>query len=175
MFKFLLYLILLFQVTLSPNAKDIAYVDMEYIIGNSNAAAQMKTQIQAVVDEFQKDMQTKQKIISTKETELKNKASVLSEEVLIKEQQELLSQFKLFESELEQKKKSLDTAYANSLRELQTHIQKIVVELSEQNNYKFVLNKSTILYAMQSLNISDEVIVLLNKRHPKIDLVLEND
>jgi Skp family chaperone for outer membrane proteins len=167
--SFITILFCITSVNASETTKPLVYIDVEYIVSNSLASQQVKKMIQVEVDRFQLDMQEKQQIISKQEQDLKAKAQVLSADVIQEEQKKILAQFKAFESELAEKKSSLDKKYNDFLLEIQTHIQKIVVEIAEENNYPVVVAKSSLIYALQSLDISDEVVLALNKRVPELD------
>jgi outer membrane protein len=174
MIKYFFTLILFFiyapYLSASEVSKPLVYIDVDYIVNNSTASQDVKQRITKEVEKFQNDMQAKQKIISEQEQDLKSKAQVLSKEVILEKQQEIVAQFKVFESELASEKEQLDKKYNDFLLEIQTHIQKIVIEVAEKNNYQVVVSKSSVIYALQSLDISDEVVILLNKRVPKIEL-----
>lgn len=166
---FITSLFLISSVNASETSKPLVYIDVEYIVSNSLASQQVKQMIKVEVDKFQLDMKEKQQIISKQEQDLKAKAQVLSADVIQEEQKKIVAQFKVFESELAEKKNTLDKKYNDFLLEIQTHIQKIVVEIAEANNYPVVVAKSSLIYALQSLDISDEVVLLLNKRIPELD------
>ncbi|MBT4922571.1 MAG: OmpH family outer membrane protein [Rickettsiales bacterium] len=177
-FKILLYILLELTLISNLHAKDtevkpLVYIDVEYIVGKSKASQQVKDRIKVEVDKFQASMQEKQSIISKQEESLKSRGQVLSPEVLQQEQEKIVAQFKVFEAELTEKKKNLDKTYSDFLAEIQSHIQKVVIELAEQNNYKAVVTRSSLVYAAQSLNISDDVVILLNKRVPSILVKIE--
>ncbi|MBT4989095.1 MAG: OmpH family outer membrane protein [Rickettsiales bacterium] len=155
------------------DSKPLVYIDVEYIVSKSTASQQVKKMIKVEVDKFQANMQEKQEIIYKQEESLKSKVQVLSPQVLKQEQEKIVAQFKVFEAELAKKKKILDKTYSDFLGEIQSHIQKVVVELAEKNNYQTVVTKSTLVYAVQSLNISDDVVIILNKRVPQIDINFE--
>jgi outer membrane protein len=153
--------------------KDMVYIDVEYIVSKSTAAKQAKDIIKKEVDQFQAATKEKQDIISKQEQELQAKAKVLSSDALKQEQEKIVKQFKTFEAELAEKKQKLDKTYGDFLSELQSHIQRIVIELSEKNGYKIVMTRNSLVYAVQSLDISDDVVLLLNKKVPSITLNLD--
>ncbi|MBL6785191.1 MAG: OmpH family outer membrane protein [Rickettsiales bacterium] len=172
--KFTKSLLLLSIILFSFNARSeavspIVFIDVEYIVSETKAAQDVKEIIKLEVEKFQKNLKEKQEIIYKKEQELKAKANVLSSEKLKEEQTQIVKQFKEFELELANKKKSLDASYAEFINEIQVHIQKVVVELADENNYQTVITRNSLVYAKKSLDISDDVIALLNKRMPKIE------
>jgi len=158
------YLIIFFVIfSFNSMANEIAIVDLDFIIKNSKKGQKLISEIEKkneiIFDEFNK----KEVNFIKKEKELVSKKNVLSNEEFNKDLNELkkaindhnkLKNNKFEELNIERKKKFI---------ELSEQIKKILIEFSNKNNIKTVIDRKYILISKTETDITKEILEIINK------------
>ena len=81
--------IFIFFISISNSLSKIVYLDVQYIIDNSNLGKFYKKKIKSNENSSLKELKNKEKIISTKENDIKNQKNILKKEEINKKVDEL--------------------------------------------------------------------------------------
>ena len=168
------FLIFASNITLAQenNSNNIAIIDVKQILSESVAAKNILSDLNKKLEEYQIDINTKTKSLQKKQDMLKEQAAVLSEDMINKKQQEIFQQLQVLEQEVANKKNKLQEAYGQTLAKIEKEIMKIISDISQENNYNLVLTTENLLFHQNIPDISKNVVTILNKKLPKIELTI---
>ena len=172
-YKFIRYLIILNLITffnlISVKANEkIVYLDTKYILNESIAGKSIIKKLNATQNkniEILKKIEGKlkeneKKLISSKNVvdkdEFKKKAIKLKKEVV------------LYQNTLREKKKSLQKEKFELNRKFINKLTPILTDYSKENSISMILDKNNILIGQSSLDITKDIIDILNKKVKKI-------
>ena len=174
MIRIFIFIIIFFKSTIGYSENNIVYIDVQYIIDNSKLGKFYSDQLKIIKEKRDFDLNAEALIIKKKETELNNQKNIIKKEELnnkIKELNKLVKNFRnnkqLIDQEIQKEKKN----YSNKI--LST-LNPILTSYADQNNIKLVLEKKNILVGIKTLDITNEILNLLNKKTNKEILVNEN-
>ena len=80
----ILIILFLFNSNIVNSNNNIVYLDIQFIIDKSDLGLFYKKKIKKLQDEINKDVKKREKIIKDKETDIKNKKNILSNDELNK-------------------------------------------------------------------------------------------
>ena len=160
------------QFTYANN--NIVYLDIQYIVDNSDLGIYLKKKISNTQEKIKLELTIKEKIIKEKETDIKNKKNILKKEEIDKSLNELnslIKNYQIFRKDsaktiLEEKNK-----YRNQILEL---LSPILSDFATNNNINLILKKKDILVGAKVLDITSNVMLILNEETKKKNLIYEN-
>lgn len=165
--KCILFITLLFAMSITASAQKFALIDMEYILKNVPAYERANEQLNQTSKKWQSEVEALATQASTMYKNYQSESVFLSEEqktkkenaVVAKEKeaQELKRKYFGPEGELFKKRESL-------MKPIQDEIYNAVKEIAETKGYSMVVDRasaSTIIYASPRIDISNEVLAKL--------------
>ena len=170
----LIFFILLFYNNISFAENKIVYLDVQFVIDNSELGKFYKKKIKKIKDKNKTELKKDETIIKKKENEIKNQKNILSKEEInnkVKDLNELLKKYQIKISDnnkiiLEEKRK-----YSSKI--LKT-LNPIVASYVNKNNITLVIDKKNVLIGVKSLDITDKIIQILNAQTKEQNLLNEN-
>ena len=171
--KFFLLILLLIPNNLLAENK-IVYLDVQYIIDNSQIGLSYKNKIKKSQNKNRIDLSIKEKLIKEKELEINNQKNILKQDELNKKVaklNELLKDYQKLRNKLNneviENKKKYSIEILNILNPLLTNY-------VEKNNIILVVEKKNILVGIKSLDITNEILNILNDETKKNNQLNEN-
>ena len=172
--KIITFLLFFFYINPVLADKNIVYLDIQYIIDNSNLGKFYKTKIKIKQDNNNEILQSEQKKLKEKEQEINNQKNILKKE-------ELNKQFVEFNSlvvKYKELRKELNNSILKEKKNYSTEILRILNPLLtnyvENNNIHLVVDKKNILVGIKSLDITNILLDILNKETKERKLINEN-
>ncbi|MGC9080724.1 MAG: OmpH family outer membrane protein [Sulfurihydrogenibium sp.] len=163
--KFLVVLILMFGLVSLSKAANVAYVDLEKVMNESEKGKKYKKELENKLEFYQnkaKDLQAK---LQDLQKQLQSPAlNDKAKEEKRKEMRELARQLQTLEA---QANEELAKMKANAEKSMIAEIKKIVEKIAKDRNYEAVFYGglvSGVLYASPKLDITDEVLKEYNKQ-----------
>ena len=141
----------------------VAVLDYAQILKTSDAAKDIRRQVQVYRDGFRDAIQDEERRLRQVEAELKRQRSALSPEEFEKQRQEFKGQVIAAQRRAQGFKQQLDRALKSAMNEVQQAVIPIVKKLTEKRGYTIVVDKSQVLFADRALDITNDVIVQLNQ------------
>jgi Skp family chaperone for outer membrane proteins len=142
----------------------IAIVDLQYILENSLAIKDLRAQIETITKDLHDKMTQKELDLKKDEENLIR----LKGKILPNESEKEASNFnkKVTEAQkyAQQQKLKLEKAHSEGILQVHSGTIKVIKEICEAKGFVLVLPSSQILYANDSLNITQEVLDTLNKQ-----------
>ena len=142
----------------------IGLIDLPYVLRNAEATNTIRTLLDSKRAEFQKEFLLEEELLLQAERELNLKRSLLSDADFASEVQAFQEQVSAIQKEIQFKRNSLDQAFGQAQEQLRQLAFDIITEIATREQFDFVLTKETALIFRPGLNISDEVLALLNER-----------
>ena len=171
--KILIYLFLLLFST-STYGKNIVYLDVQYIIDNSELGKFYKLKIKNIQKDISSQLKKKEDEINFLEINIKNQNNILSEKEKknkVNQLNDLLREYKLqsnkFNKQIIENKKKYTSKILETLNPLLTNY-------VEKNKILLVVEKKNILIGIKSLDITKDLLKILNEETKKSNLLDEN-
>ncbi len=171
------YLIILFFFLLQTKSvysnTNIVYLDIQFIIDNSDLGQFYKKKVLNKQDELKIELSIKEKKIKEKENDINNKKNILKKEELEKNLQELKNLVEDYKKIRNRSNKIvIDDKKKYSLTILK-NINPILTNYAEDKNISLILDKKNILVGTKVLDITDEILSLLNNETKNKELLNE--
>ena len=161
--KLVLYFLLWFTVSIVNADINLAYLDIQYIIDNSNLGQIYKKNLKEKSDKFKSKLSIKEDEIKKQEAEINNQKNILKENELKIKINKLNKQLKEYQTS----KKELNQNFILEKRELSSKILKllnpILTKYVDENNIKIVIEKKNILVGIKTLDITDNILKIFNE------------
>ena len=164
LYKFILIFFFFFvSVNLSISEEKTAFINIDYLIQNSNIGKKMITDINKLDKKNLDKLKKKNKILEELELSIKKKKNVITEEAFNKEVvffkqklQEFTKEKNLIVNEFnDYKKKEL----ANIFKQ----ISPIINDYMEENSVGILLDSKNIFMGLKNLNLTEDVLKKINK------------
>jgi Skp family chaperone for outer membrane proteins len=161
---------LIFLITLLP-AKvfateaqlKIAVVDVQYVIEHSVAVVELRKSIDKISETLHKEMADKEVSLKSKEKELLEKKSQISQVEFDKLVNSFYKEVSIVQHDTQQKKTKLEQVHADAIAKIHENVLQIIATLAKEMKFNIALPISQILYTDKHLSVTDEVISRLNE------------
>lgn len=150
----------------------IAVVDFQLIQKNSTAMVDIQTQVEQRRLFYQEEISRQEKELRANDQELVRQRSVLTAEAFALKRRGFEAKVAQVQREVQDRKRELDQAFEYGMNQVQLVINEIIAELSQQKNFNLVLSRQQIVFADKTLNISDDIVQILNERLPQVEVPL---
>ena len=168
-FKFFFAFILFFS-TSAYSEISIAFIDMNKLMNESNAGKSISQQLEKKhkknIDFFKK----KEKELKSKESSIISQKNVLSKEDFQKEITALRNSVKKYNTERNEKINSLTKKRLQLMEKILKVLSPILTEYSKERNISIVMDKKYIIVGKTELNLTDEILKLLDSKIKKINV-----
>ncbi len=143
----------------------IGYVDLQKALNLSSAGKEAKEKIKAKVQTYDADVRQRQEELKKLKDDLEKQAMLLSEEARNAKERDYQQKVKDYQRFTKDIQETLQQTDADLTRKILESLLKVVQEVGKSEGYTLVLEKteSSIVYADESIDISDEVIKAFDK------------
>ena len=166
--KFVLFFVFISMTFQLSIAQKFAFIDTDYILNQMPEYQKAQKDLDDLAEKWQKEIEAKYKEIETKYKAFQEEEILLHEETKKQRMDEIL-ELENLAKELQKKRFGVNGDLYKKRKELiepiQDEIYKAIKSLSKDNNYNFILDKSTnsnILYADPKYDKSDAVLRKIN-------------
>ena len=169
-----IFIFFLFQINYVYANDNVVYLDVQFIIDNSDIGIFYKKKIKTTQDKIKSEIIKKEKTIKETEIDIESKKNILNKDELnksLKNLEGLISEYRIYRNEkrklvLNEKKK-----YSSKILQI---LNPILTEFVEKNGIDLVLDKKNILVGAKILDITNNLTLLLNEETKKLNLIDEN-
>lgn len=148
----------------------VAIVDVQMILEQSLAIADIKRSINAISEKIQIEINANEVELKKLEQDLFNKKNLLSENNFKEEARRFSIKVSEVQKYMQNKKASLEQAHSNAVRKVHDTTIEIIREQAKKLGFNLVLPSSQILFAGEELNITSGVLSQLNLNLTKVDI-----
>ena len=161
--KFLLILSILSITVSSANTKETAFVDIDYIIANSNIGKKVLEKIDKLDKKNIENLQKKNKSLNELEISIKNKQNVVSEEAFNKEVISFREKVQEFKNEKNQIVKNFNDYKKKELENIFKKIGPIINNYMEENSVSVLFDSKNIFMGSKKSNLTEDILNRINK------------
>ena len=157
---FVLFFFYLFFLTNSFAAQNVAYIDMDFVIKNSNLGKSVLKKIKNLDESNIKELKSYDIEIKKLKSDFKDKENLLSEEVLNNEIEKLNDKISSFIVKKDNMIKELGEYKKNELNEFYKKINPILEIYMSENNLDIILDIKTVVIGKSNFNASEGLVGL---------------
>jgi outer membrane protein len=166
---YIVFLIVIFFNTTSLSNTNLPYkyIDLNFIVNNSEAGKNIKKKISSERDKLFKEHKKIEKELTTKRDQILSKKNVLKKEdfeIQVKEHQENVQKYKA------KKNKDIENINKKGLevsKNFIIEVEKIVVEYSKKNSIDLLLKSEALIVSNSQLDITKNILDEVNKKIKK--------
>ena len=158
--RYLILILIFFSNT--ANANNVVYLDIQFLIDNSELGKKYKEEIKSIQNQLLIDLKNKKKLIKEKENELINQKNVLKKDEYnkkLKSLDKLIFDYRTYNSQqsniINEKKKK----FSNEILKI---LNPILTNYVEINNIKLVIEKKNVVVGVKTLDITNDMLKKLN-------------
>lgn len=153
--------------------ENVAVIDIDQISKEATVVKFIAKEISNKRDVYQKEISSKEKVLENERKKIEAKKNILSEEALEKQQKKFIDDVKELKEFAAKRDKTLKDAYSNAINQVNEKVGEIVAEIAKKQNLALVLPASQVVYSIDNLEITGEVIKELNKKMSKVKVVFK--
>lgn len=167
---------LLISLVISTNSyaegvkNQVAVVDIQLILAKSTAANDVRTKISKTRDLYQAQITKKEEDLRKSDEKLSERRSLITADKFKKEKKQFTDKIIKVQRDVQEKRANLDRQSADALDQIQGKILSIVKKVSMLKNLDLVLPKSQVFFASPEMDITNDVLIILNQEMPFITL-----
>lgn len=166
----LLIILLFVSISNQPLKADTYYLDFKYILNESDAGKKANKTLQNQFDQGVKTLKDKEKKLQKEEKDIIQQKKLLSPEEYKKKITVLRTKVSSLQKERNSILESVSKKRRNARNQLLGALNPIVKNFMAEKNIKLVLDKKSILLGDENLDITKDIMVLLNKKMKSINL-----
>ena len=149
---------------------NIAIVDFQKILATASAPKSVNDQIQKIREKYRKEVQKDETDLRNSNQELAQKQTLLSTEAFNAERRKFEQKVLEVQKNVQQKNQSLQIAQNQAKQKIMEVLRTIILNMSKEKDYSLVLRREQTVIVADGFDITDQVIVELNKKLPKITI-----
>ena len=161
-------LFLVFQTQLYAEVPH--YLDFKYILNQSDAGKKAQSYLKKKLDNGAKSIKAKEKAIKDEERKIIQQKKVISAEEYKKKVTDLREKVNALQKERNNLLATVSEQRSKARAELLKNLNPIIKEYMKDKNIRMVLDKKSMLLADESLDITKDIVKLLNGKLKSIKL-----
>ena len=152
------------------NAEIPYIVDFKYILNESDAGKKAQNFLKSKLNKGLDSLKSKEKKIQEEEKKIIQQKKLISPEEYKKKVSELRDKVKSLQKERGSVLRNLDKKRTKAKNELLKNLNPIIKEYMQEKKIRIVLDKKSLLLADENLDITNDIMSLLNKKLKSIKL-----
>ena len=168
--KIVILLLIFFPINSTLLAETPHYIDFKFILNESNAGKKAQLFLKNKLDKGVKNIQAKQKKLQEEENQIIQQKKVISAEDYKKKVADLRNKVSNLQRERNTLLESVAKQRALARKKLLDSLNPIIKDYMKDKNIKMVIDKKSLLLADESLNITKDIMTLLNDKLKSINL-----
>ena len=172
--KIILIFLLFFFYNNNIYANNIVYLDIQHIIDNSEIGIFYKNKIKLVQDQNNSNLKNVEDEIKNKEIEINNQKNILSSEEIKKKVNnlnELIKKYQIKRNEYNGNIIELKKKYTSKII---NQLNPLLTQYVDKNDIKLVVDKKNILVGIKSLDVTKNILEILNEETKNKKLIDED-
>ena len=168
--KLIFFLIIFTKLLTSIAWSQIVYINMEKLFNESIVGISLNKQISEINSLNEKKIKKLETEIKSKDENINSQKNILNEEELKKKIAKLNNKIKEYQTLLKQNKDNLNKKKIQGTNAILETLKPILSEYSEKNSISMVLQKQNVVIGKKELDITKDIILILDKKIKKIDI-----
>ena len=145
-----------------------AVIDYQRILRDAKAAQGIRSQVEARRQRYQDQIAKEEQRLHEADKELTRQRSLLSSEAFAERRQTFEEDVAAVQRMVQERRRQLDDVSALALAEVRNTLIEVVGELAESAGFNIVLPSSGVLLFSPKIDLTEDVLVLLDQRLPDV-------
>lgn len=170
------FLLIIFLIFFSKNSfsKEIVFLDVQFIIDNSEVGKFYKEKILAIEKEKKINLKIMESKIKEKENEINKQKNIMSKNEIDKRIADLNKLVKEYKSKKNENFKEILKKKKNYTSKILKILNPLLTRYVEEKNINLVVEKKNILLGIKTLDITNDLMKILNDEVEQKNLLNEN-
>ena len=151
----------------------IAIIDIQRIFTDAKAAQGVRKEMDAVRREFQEQVREQERKLRVAAQKLSDQKGLLSSQEFAKRRQALEGEGRRAQTAVRERKQKLDRAFGRTRNVIMKDLIAVTRDLRKTRDIDIILEKRDVFLAVSALDLTPEIIKLLDKKLPKVTLQLD--
>ena len=164
-----IFVLIIFKFQIAEANEKIAFIDLNFIMNNSMAGSSIKTFINDLSKEKNKDFEVIESEIKEDENELISKKNIIEESIYNQKVNEIRIRINDYKLERQNFNKNLNEKKIKFNNLLLEKLNPIISTYVKKNSITMVLPKKIIILGKKDLDITKQILEALDKSVQKID------
>ena len=152
----------------------VVVIDFQRAILSSKAAKSLTEEIGKLTKSYQIEIAKQEDALRAAQRELQLEADKLTPEQLQKKQEALNALVAKYQADFQQKKKRLEAIDQQGSQAIRNTLIEVSQNLAKQRGYNLILDKGVVIFSLDSLDITDEIIKLLDQKLHVVKINIPN-
>tara|TARA_B100000900_G_scaffold344299_1_gene308341 strand:- start:296 stop:808 length:513 start_codon:yes stop_codon:yes gene_type:complete len=163
-YRFFLVIFFFLSLTnISFSKENIAYVNIDYLIENSNIGKKMLSSIKNKDKDNLENLKKKNKVLKDLETSIVKKKNVISEEAYNKEVIDFKNKLQEFSNEKNLMIKEFNVFKKKEFENIILKISPVINDYMEENSVSILFDQKNIFMGAKKLNLTEDILNKINK------------
>ena len=168
--KIILFSLMIINLTASTALSQIVYINMEKLFKESMVGISLNKQISEINSLNEKNIKKIETEIKSEDENINSQKNILNEEELKKKISTLNTKIKEYQNLIKKNKDNLNKKRIEGTNIILNSLKPILSEYSEKNSISMVLQKQNVIIGKKELDITKDIILILNEKIKKIDI-----
>ena len=162
--KYLFFLIFFFLSNNSYSSSNIVYINMDFLLNNSEVGKSINQQIKILNDDNNEFFKATEKKLREEEEKIIKQKNILNQGDFEKKINELKKKINLYNNKKNIKMNEINKIKVENTKKIYNFIKPLITEYSQKNNILMIIEKKNIVIGKKSLDITNDIIQLLNAK-----------
>ena len=169
--NFKITVILFISLVYSQNLNaQIVYINLDKVMRDSLVGKSLNEYIENEQKKIKENFQIKEKEIKDKETKIISQKNILKKEEIQIKIEKLRQEVKTYNEEKKKILKDLQKKKIDQTQQIINNLNPILADYMEKNSISLIIRKKDIIIGRNNLNITSNIISLLDKKIVKIEI-----
>ncbi len=162
--KFLVFLIfILLNFTKFAYSNNVVYIDMSYILSNSNQGKFILNELEDKNKANIKELESKETILRDLEQNIKNQKNILSKNEMEKKINDLKKKIIIFNKDKDKLSRDFNEYKNSQIKDFMKKIKPLVSDYIKKNSINIVLDKKNVIIGKKDQDITFKILEMVNK------------
>ena len=148
----------------------VVYLDVNLLLSESEVGKYVNSNLKKISDDNNEVYKNFEAELKSDEEKLLTQQNILKKEDYEKKISELRNKFKSYQDRKNKKNKELNLLRNNAGNKILKNINEIMTEYSKKNSISLVITKQSIIIGKTELDVTNDILELLNKKITKLEL-----
>ena len=168
--KIIFFLLIFINLIAGTVRSEIVYINMEKLFKESMVGISLNKQITEINNLNEKNIKKLEIEIKSEDENINSQKNILNEDELKKKISILNVKIKDYQNLIKKNKDNLNKKRIEGTNIILNNLKPILSEYSEKNSISMVLQKQNVIIGKKELDITKDIILILNEKIKKIDI-----
>lgn len=149
-----------------PPAPRIAVLDVDRVRRTAAAVQSIREQLNGYMDAYRAETLKEEQDIRAAEEEIAGKRALLTPDEYATERRKLEQRLAEAQGRVQRRREALERSHGEAMQRVQDALGRIVTEMATEKGLNLILRKEQVVFVINSIEITDEVLRRLNQQLP---------